>query len=539
MRVKATNEVTVREVWRLALPEETELLAGHASLDRVVSWACAMRPIPPAFPRLEGHELALINADDLRYLDDLPLAQVIRGLHQANVSAIAVLGPVDEAAIAVAQETQMPLFALPAEVMIAAVEREIIRLIVDREASLERFRSQISHQLAEIAMADRGWRALADALARASRKTVVIQDAMLRVCGLGPGPSPQLPLQVGEVDGLVEPTVLPAGDGDIGRLVFPICVEGEVVGYLSLLGPPGGFDASDRIVAQEGALHCALQLAKERAISGAERQRRARFLADLLSGRELDPIVLARQASAFQYDPSPPQIVLTLGTVKGEGPDAEHLARRVQEELTHRRVAGFVAVRPASTAPVLALFPLSGEAPARAGRRLAHALLEALARQFPQIALVGGLSRPLYTLREAKEAVEEAEQAWSLGCRLVSDQPFQLVDASELGVYRLLLPLEGTPALRTFYQETLSLLEAYDQRHGTHLVHTLEVYFSQLGNLSRTAEVLHLHRNTLIYRLERISAVLGVDLEDAEVRLRLQLALKVRQLLRERARREG
>jgi purine catabolism regulator len=195
-------------------------------------------------------------------------------------------------------------------------------------------------------------------------------------------------------------------------------------------------------------------------------------------------------------------------------------------------VAGFVAVRPESSAPVLAIYPLPTESPGRAGRRLARSLVEALEKQFPQAPLVGGLSRPLRKLSEIKEALNEAEQAWSLGRRLATAGGSHVTDAADLGVYRLLLPLEGSPVLPTFYRETIGVLEDYDRRHSTDLMHTLDVYFTQLGNLSRTAEVMHLHRNTLIYRLERIAAILGADLDDAEVRLRLQLALKARQILR-------
>ena len=140
------------------------------------------------------------------------------------------------------------------------------------------------------------------------------------------------------------------------------------------------------------------------------------------------------------------------------------------------------------------------------------------------------MSRPLRKLSEINEALLEAEQAWSLGRRLTTGGS-HVIDATELGVYRLLLPLEGTPALRTFYEETIGPLEAYDRQQNADLVHTLEIFFTQLGNLSRTAEAMHLHRNTLIYRLERIATILGVDLDDAEVRLRLQLALKAGQVL--------
>ena len=58
--------VTLDDVFRLALPPDTKLLVGEDLLDRTVSWACSLRPSPPAFPKLDGNELALIDLEDLR-----------------------------------------------------------------------------------------------------------------------------------------------------------------------------------------------------------------------------------------------------------------------------------------------------------------------------------------------------------------------------------------------------------------------------------------------------------------------------------------
>ena len=55
---------------------------------------------------------------------------------------------------------------------------------------------------------------------------------------------------------------------------------------------------------------------------------------------------------------------------------------------------------------------------------------------------------------------------------------------------------------------------------------TLRVYLSQNMNVTRTAAELFIHRSTLLERLSRIARELGEDLEDPDVRLRLQILLK-------------
>ena len=60
----------------------------------------------------------------------------------------------------------------------------------------------------------------------------------------------------------------------------------------------------------------------------------------------------------------------------------------------------------------------------------------------------------------------------------------------------------------------LRRLQEYDQAHSTALLHTLCVYLLQEQN----ARQLFIHRNTLVYRLQRIRALLQLDLDDAAVR---------------------
>ena len=72
--------------------------------------------------------------------------------------------------------------------------------------------------------------------------------------------------------------------------------------------------------------------------------------------------------------------------------------------------------------------------------------------------------------------------------------------------------------LRAFIHPMLRRLQEYDQAHSTALLHTLCVYLLQEQNLHATARQLFIHRNTLVYRLQRIRTLLQLDLDDAAVR---------------------
>jgi purine catabolism regulator len=103
----------------------------------------------------------------------------------------------------------------------------------------------------------------------------------------------------------------------------------------------------------------------------------------------------------------------------------------------------------------------------------------------------------------------------------------------DLSVYRLLFQLEGKPELEDFCRKTLGPLLDYEG--GGDLIETLEAFFDRLGNLSQTAEKLFIHRNSLLYRMERISQLTGLDLNNPDTRLAVHLALKVRKMLKPKA----
>jgi purine catabolism regulator len=107
----------------------------------------------------------------------------------------------------------------------------------------------------------------------------------------------------------------------------------------------------------------------------------------------------------------------------------------------------------------------------------------------------------------------------------------RVLSFGELALYHLLSRLQNCDELADFYEQTLAPLVDYDQDHDMQLVDTLETFFAQHGNVSQAAERLYLHRNSLLYRIERIGEITGLDLDDADARFSLQLALKLRPFL--------
>ncbi|HYN89393.1 MAG TPA: helix-turn-helix domain-containing protein, partial [Ardenticatenaceae bacterium] len=141
----------------------------------------------------------------------------------------------------------------------------------------------------------------------------------------------------------------------------------------------------------------------------------------------------------------------------------------------------------------------------------------------PETPLTLGVGEAAPGLAGLRASLSQAQDALALGLRLFgAGRDHRHAD---LGLYRLLRHLQGRPDLDVFYDQTLAPLVAYDDEHGGELVATLKAFLAAGGNVSRTAQVLHLHRNSLVYRLERIRQITGLDPAHPENAFTLKLAL--------------
>ncbi|MGI6229880.1 MAG: PucR family transcriptional regulator [Tractidigestivibacter sp.] len=116
-----------------------------------------------------------------------------------------------------------------------------------------------------------------------------------------------------------------------------------------------------------------------------------------------------------------------------------------------------------------------------------------------------------------------------------ADAALRLVDVSAGSIVRyrsVMFSHLGEIVRNSGYEQCFSLpelelLQKIDQRDGTSHVDDLAAYLSCGCNVNKAAEMLHVHKNTLYYRLSRISEVSGIDLSDTEECALLALRLRM------------
>lgn len=97
----------------------------------------------------------------------------------------------------------------------------------------------------------------------------------------------------------------------------------------------------------------------------------------------------------------------------------------------------------------------------------------------------------------------------------------------DLGIYQFLDVLLEKRLQDGFENIAIENLKTYDKTHNTELLMTLEVYLDESESMQKTAARLHIHTNTLTYRLKRITEIMEIDLSVPTQKFMLYLDLKL------------
>jgi sugar diacid utilization regulator len=422
----------------------------------------------------------------------------------------------------------------------AARENQVLRELV-----------AIYHHLTGLALQSADLQAVAELLAaRVGAQVGVMSPTLDVLAASGPGRTPAeaaASLQavvagrrLGPVLGTVAQTRrairLPGTEASPPIVIAPILVGEEVLASLLTVesGPAQATDDVSLLVTEHGATICGVVMSRERVAAAAAGRVRDGLVEGLLLGRATDPDELQRWARHLGYDGAHAHRVVVIAVESPDEGEAPGRLGRLHDGLAH------LVARTAPDAIVGArdreMAIVARERDARDGRRpgpaqLAAACLAHAQRLFPGTVLTIGVGGVCRDPAEVARAYAQARRTVGTLRRL--GRHGRVVAFEELGIHRLLLQVPDLDELRSFAREVIGALAEHEAQHRSGLLRTLSVYLRENGSLQRAARQLHVHPNTVTYRLNRVESITGLDLGRYQDRLMAQVALEIVEALEE------
>lgn len=144
-----------------------------------------------------------------------------------------------------------------------------------------------------------------------------------------------------------------------------------------------------------------------------------------------------------------------------------------------------------------------------------------------QVKLHMGISPNQPGLNNQNKNFDKATSAMKMACNLKENYLFY----DKLGIYKILYATNDKEVLRSFYNDTIGKLVAYDRQNHTQLTELLRIYLENNGSIQLVSEKLYVHRNTVLNHLKRIENIVGINPLELESRVNLYMGFYIKDIL--------
>jgi PucR family transcriptional regulator, purine catabolism regulatory protein len=539
--------LTVREALAMPVFAAAEVVAGHEGLDNEIRWVHIV-DIPEAHYEWGRRGVLLLTAGF--GLKDFPERQaalipklVKEGFAGLVLSAGYYFEKTPDVMRQAADELQFPIIETPRDVLFIDLTEAIFEQIVNRQYALLHKSAGIHQQLTDLVLKGGDLNALATTLATILERSITIEDPSFSVLANA---------QYGAIDearrrsvsyGRTTPEVadrlleagiyeqllarmrplrvppMPDQEMVMERIVAPIIVDRVIHGYMWIIAGERPLTELDELAIEHGATVAALIMFKEEAVREAAEALRGDFFDRLLRGAPWSTAV-AEQARQLNFRLNQPQQVLLLHGKAQAGGNERPLLAAVDQWFQRRREQPLLVWREEGLVVVIESDRLER------GKEVAGGLVQELSHPVRRLLVgVGNVYRPAGgESNGVQTSYEQAREAVQVSLALGSGEG--VFTFHELGLLHWLYRLPPEARAGNVYLEQVQKLAAYDAEKNSELVKTLEMYLDHGGALVESAELLFVHRNTLLHRISRIEALCNVNLRDPMQRLNLHAAVK-------------
>ncbi|WP_066047745.1 PucR family transcriptional regulator [Robertmurraya korlensis] len=515
------------------------IIAGQSGIEREVT-SVNMMDAPDIIHYLNKNEFLITTAyhfkDQPHMLTELVEAMAKQSCAGLGIKTKRFLDNIPDEVIQLADQLSLPVIELPLHLSLGEIVNHTLRAILDQRSSELTFALETHKQFTKIIMEGKGIGLLLQDLSRMIQRPVQLIDQHFKSI-FHEEPIEKLPLLL---DGktLPPPTTSPTSFSIASTrdtyTIFPIHISERKKGYLLINGEVEKTDHLTSLTIEQATNVISFSLMKDSALKQQDRSIRNDFFLHFLDGTFSSQEEIIGRATEFSLK-NEQQYICVVGKIDGDNYLPTYAKRHEQTDFIY----DFIEDEVFTMSPKIHFFT-KGEScillfeaeehmthPSTCCESILVQLQERVLKYYENT-ISFGMSNLCHTFLYVKDAYKDALDALSQGNlskRTGYIQNFQTKDVTEL--------LRTVPQddLKNFYSFALSRLTNIKIEEEQTLLETLSVYLETHCQISETAKRLFIHRNTVVYRIEKCEEILGKSLKDSETTLQIRIALRIRALL--------
>ncbi len=528
------------------------LAAGQAGADRNIEHV-NMMDAPDIAGFLKGNDLLVTTGyhfkEDASKLTSLIETMIEKRCAGLGIKTKRFLGKIPKEAIELADTYGFPLIELSEEVGLGTIVNQTLSAILDLRTNELKSALEAHQTFSAHLMTGKGLDELLENVANMIGSPTMLLDERCQLVGTSQSSSAVLagmqylyrmgfslflPQSVCTCFSIV------TGKGQVEVLTaFPVRTDKQKNGVLLVFAERTALDNGDLLTIEQAANVIAFELMKNNALNQYTRRAKNEFFLNFIKKRYSSKKETLNRA--LEFDLSTEQKYKCIaGRLDSEEKQLGFKQQQIEVEKVFDFIEGELAIFPFVSHLFImndmCLILIAVESDDLASDEWSPTLIaieiiqERVAVQFGRT-ISFGVSNVCHELWDVIEGHSEAVNALHSGHLSGNKQFIQTYQAKDISKLLRMIPAED---LAEFCSHTLQKLS--DPRvNDLSLMQTLAVYLETHCQISETAKRLYVHRNTIIYRLEKVEELLGKDLKDPETTLHLRLALRIQQTLSEQA----
>ena len=457
-------------------------------------------------------------------------------LAKTGVSALAIkvgnsFDEIPAEVLQVGEKYQVPIIELPPDSNFSNIIHLVILALYDKNSLKLQTHEMVFEQLSAIILEGEGLERLIGAFASVLGKRVLLVNRYEKVIAdseneLGSYPLKREEFEPWLLDKQIKGYRIWIRDDKKGlyHLILPIYPLKEQKVFLVMEGFEEEITDVEQSIIEDGMKMISIELLKRTSILEVENRFRYDLLDMIVSGEKLDETAIREKTEQSGWDFYGNFMVViaeTGGDIRdGRKDGAAYVLADYISNVPEIKITYYMRVRSS------VLYIILQEEDAQRLKMAADELcrnLQSYARKNLSDQVRIGLGGVADRMELIHRSYHEAQEAISIGKTTGKNY----TDFSRLGVMKILYNATNRQMLEEAVPESIRKLCRYDRENKSTLLKSLQVYFSVNCNASRAAEELFIHYKTMLYRLEKIKNVTGLNLEDSEERLEAEVGLKI------------
>lgn len=549
--------ITVREALQLGGLKEARVVAGEKGLGRVIKYVLTM-DVPDAAKWIKGGELLLSAAYVFANKPEME-ENFVRDLVEKGTAALGVkpgrfINTIPPSIINEANENDFPIIEIPIHVSWHDIVNPVLTEIINKETTQLKRSKLIHDELMTVLLHGGGLDSIAKSLASLLNCMVFIEDESFNILTYftNHGPCDELSNEILKVKAVPLKVIKELKDRKIlnelkmykkpykvhiksipnsfPRVMVPIVIDDEVYGYICLVENNSKITEHDIIATEQASTIAALEFFKQQTIKEAEGKAKRDFLDNLVTGY-VDNIGLIKSRLELYGICLKPKIAVILISMNYE--DATEIEysnfKRIEEAMDSEN-KNYVIFK--KREKIIVIYSMGLDLDQRKRYDKINIIVKHILNQLKSYKKVKiGISDIIDTISDIPKGYQQAKRALEID-ETVKNKFNGVIFYKDVWIYDVLTNKNSKLDLIKFCDDKVFKLMEWDLKSEENLLETLTVYLENMGKRKVTSEKLYIHRNTLNYRLNKIREILDWDLNDSSNRLRLEISLKIANILK-------